>query len=305
MRFNFEYPVDSHADAGAWIRPANIVRFARALEAAGVDGIAFTDHPAPTRKWLQTGGHGTFDPFAALAFCAAATERIRLMTRLVVVPYRNPLLQARSMMTVDVLSGGRATFVLGAGYLRAEFAALGVDFDSRLALFDEAVEAIKGFLREEEFAFEGRNFTASGQAMSPTVIQRPHPPFWLGGNSPRVLERIARWGQGWSVMFGPEQVARISKTRAISSLDDLAAALADLDRRLANHGRKLADVDVDISSDAADMSAPLSTQERVDRLGALQALGVTWAGLMLPGMPFGQALETVHRFGEEVASKTR
>jgi probable F420-dependent oxidoreductase len=305
MKFIFEYPVDSETDGGSWIRPANIARFARAAEAAGVDGLAFTDHPAPSRRWLDGGGHGTFDPFAALTFCAAVTERIRLMTRLVVAPYRNPLLQARSMMTVDVLSDGRAIFVLGAGYLRSEFAALGVDFDQRLPLLDEAVEAIKGIFGTDEFTYQGAAFNAVAQCMSPNVVQRPHPPFWLGGNSSAMLERIARWGQGWSVMMGPAQLAQTARTRAITSVDDLAVALKELERRLANHGRDLAELDIDVSSEAADLGAALSPQERIDRLGELRALGVNWTGLTLPHMPFDQALDEIGRFGVEVIAKSR
>ncbi|WP_235490175.1 LLM class flavin-dependent oxidoreductase, partial [Frankia sp. AvcI1] len=107
-----EYNVRSDPDAG-WLDPDNVATFARTLEEVGFGALAFTDHPAPSAKWLAAGGHETFDPFAALTYCAAVTRRIRLMTHLAVVPYRNPLLQARSMTTVDVLSGGRAIFALG------------------------------------------------------------------------------------------------------------------------------------------------------------------------------------------------
>src|SRR4051794_11154911 len=120
MKFLVEYPVESHADGGAWLRPENMVTFARVAEEVGIDAIALTDHPAPSKKWLDHGGHETLDPFAGLAFFAAVTSRVRLMTYLTVMPYRNPLLTARSMTTVDVVSGGRGTFVLGTGYLRSE-----------------------------------------------------------------------------------------------------------------------------------------------------------------------------------------
>jgi len=305
VKFSIEYPVDSHTDGGAWIRPESLARFAAGAEAAGLDAIAVTDHPAPSRKWLQAGGHESFDPFAALTFFAAVTRRMRIMTRLVVVPYRNPLLQARSMMTVDVLSGGRAIFALGTGYLRSEFAALGVDFEERGALFDEAIEAIKGVWSQDALSFEGRHFKAIGQCMSPSVVQRPHPPFWLGGNSAAVMNRIARWGQGWSVLFGSEQLARTSRTRAISSLRELAEALRDLEDRLAAHGRSLADIDIDVVSEACDLRANLSAQERIDQLGALRAMGVTWTGLRLPKAPVTEAIHLVHRFAAEVIAKIR
>ena len=303
MKFHISYPVHSHVDGGAWIKPANMVRFAQTLETAGLHGLGFTDHPAPSKKWMDGGGHESFDPYAALCFCAAATSRLRLMTRLAVVPYRNPLLQARSMMTLDVLSGGRATFVLGVGYLRSEFAALGVDFEERNALFDEAVEVIKGVWREETFAYQGRHFTAPGQCMAPTVVQRPHPPLWLGGNSRLTMERLAKWGQGWSVLFGAAQVAQTSRTPPITNEAELAVALRGLEARLAGHGRSLSDIDIDVASEASNLSNDLSDQARVDRLAALKAIGVTWAGVRVPAASFEAACEAVLRFGETVVAK--
>src|SRR5271170_5594824 len=97
MKFLLEYPIMSKADDGAWVDPANIAEFARVAEASGVDALAFTDHPAPSKKWFESGGHETFDPFVALGYVAGVTKTIRLMTNLTVVPYRNPLLLTKSM----------------------------------------------------------------------------------------------------------------------------------------------------------------------------------------------------------------
>ncbi len=169
MKFLVEYPVSSTADNGEWLRPQNMTRFARTLEAAGIDAISLTEHPAPSQKWLDGGGHETFDPFVGLAYFAASTERLRLMTTLNVVPYRNPFLLAKAMTTVDVVSGGRATFVLGTGYLRSEFAALGVDFTERNELFDEAIEVLLGVWSGPGFSFTGRHFSAQGQTISPVT----------------------------------------------------------------------------------------------------------------------------------------
>src|SRR5947209_5141288 len=157
-----------------------MAEFARVAEDAGVDAIALTDHPAPSKKWLQNGGHETLDPFAGLAYFAGVTSRMRLFTYLAVLPYRNPLLTAKSMTTVDVVSGGRATFVLGTGYLRSEFGALGVEFEERNELFDEAAEVIRGVWATDQFEYEGKHFTARGQIITPPPVQQPHPPLWVG-----------------------------------------------------------------------------------------------------------------------------
>jgi alkanesulfonate monooxygenase SsuD/methylene tetrahydromethanopterin reductase-like flavin-dependent oxidoreductase (luciferase family) len=104
------YPLIAHPYDPEFVSHDALARFARTAETAGFDGIGFTDHPAPSHKWLQAGGHDALDPFAALAFGAAVTERLLLIPNIVVLPYRNPFLVAKSVATIDALSGGR--FVL-------------------------------------------------------------------------------------------------------------------------------------------------------------------------------------------------
>ena len=140
MRFMFQYPETHGADADL-LQAGGIGELAVAAERAGFEGFALTEHPAPNAKWLAAGGHQTLDPFVALGGAATVTSKIQLLTYLAVLPYRNPLLLAKAAMTVDRLSNGRFILGVGTGYLKAEYAALGVDFDERLALFDEALEA--------------------------------------------------------------------------------------------------------------------------------------------------------------------
>jgi len=210
VKFIVEYPVVSAPGAG-WLEPASITRFARAVEEAGLDGIGFTDHPAPSLKWLNGGGHETFDPFVALGFCAAVTTRIRLLTWLSVVPYRNPFLAATSMTTVDLVSGGRATFALGSGYLRSEFAALGVDFAERNDLFEESVRVMKATWTGDEVSFEGRRFEAIGQVGRPRPVQRV-----LCAAS--VTEDVPRWRRGSGLGWVTAEYAMLP--RATNSRND-------------------------------------------------------------------------------------
>lgn len=299
VQFAVAYPVQTHVDDGAWLDPGNIARFARELEGCGFGAIAFTDHPAPSRKWLDAGGHESFDPFVALSFCAAATSRLRLMTNLAVVPYRNPLLQARSMMTVDVLSGGRSTFVLGTGYLRSEFAALGVDFDARNDLFDESAEVIRGAFTQDEYSFEGSNFKAIGTALQPRPVQSPHPPLWLGGNSTRALERVARWADGWSALMATPALARTVRTPALS-VDELGNAIGSLHMRLEANGRDPAALDVMVSASGTLVDQSAGREQRVEEVSQLASLGVTWIILDLPGDGFDETLETLQTFAEDL-----
>jgi probable F420-dependent oxidoreductase len=305
MKFMVECPVLSDEDGGTWIAPESIATFARTAEEAGIDAVAFTDHPAPSKKWLDGGGHETFDPFVALGFCAAATSRIKLMTNLTVVPYRNPLLMARSMTSVDVLSGGRAIFTLGTGYLRSEFAALGVDFDERNALFDEAIEVLRGVWSTENFSYEGRHFTAIGQIIKPRPVSKPYPTLWLGGNAKVVLDRVARWGDGWAPLLGGgETLARTARTAMIGSDDKLAGMIHDLSARLEANGRSLADIDV-LAASIESRYTPGAPEEFLDTLGRMREMGVTWAAAPTPRGSFGAALDGLRRFGEEVIARAR
>jgi probable F420-dependent oxidoreductase len=302
MKFMVEYPLGVDDEGKPWATPSSMVAFATGLEAAGIDAIAFTDHPAPSKKWLDGGGHATIDPFVGLGFCAGVTTTLRLMTALTVVPYRNPLLLAKSMTAVDVVSGGRATFVLGTGYLRSEFLALGVDFEERNALFDEAVEVAKGLWSTDELQYEGRHFRALGQTLFPRQVQQPHPPLWLGGNARVVRERVARWGDGWAPMLGGGVLAQTARTAAIPTDQDFADALDDLRERLERHGRSLSDIDISgsIQSTRVGLSDPPAF---VGGLAELAKLGVTWTHAPVVRGNLAASLEAIAQFGQEVTAK--
>ena len=304
MKFFLEYPLLSDADGGAWIDPANIAEFARVAEEAGVDGIALTDHPAPSTKWLTRGGHETIDPFVGLGFIAAVTSKIRVMTHLTVVPYRNPLLTAKCMTAVDLLSGGRATFVLGTGYLRSEFAALGVDFEERNDLFDEAVDVIRQLWDTDELHYEGRHFKALGVALKPRQVQQPHPPLWLGGNAKVVRDRVAEWGQGWAPLLGGGDFIRTTRTREIESDDDLARLIAGIKEKMASNGRDPDALDV-ASGSYTPVPADASLDQRLESLDRLASMGVTWTGAPFPRSSFAAALDALRAFGESVIAAAR
>jgi probable F420-dependent oxidoreductase len=316
MKFMVECPVMSEADGGAWISADSIAEFARTAEESGIDAVAFTDHPAPSKKWLDTGGHETFDPFVALGFCAAVTSTLKLMTNLTVVPYRNPLLMARSMTSVDVLSSGRTIFTLGTGYLRSEFAALGVDFEERNALFDEAVEVLRGVWSTGNststpestpggFSYEGRHFKAIGQIIKPGPVQRPYPPLWLGGNAKVVLDRVARWGNGWAPLLGGgPTLARTTRTAVIGSDEKLAEMIRDLGARLEANGRSLGEIDV-LAASMESSYTPGAPERFLDTLGRFAEMGVTWSSGYVARGSFRAALDSMRQFGEEAIARSR
>ena len=302
VKFMLEYPILTDVEDGAWTKPANIAEFARVAEAAGVDGLAFTDHPAPSKKWLTSGGHATFDPFVALGFVAGVTSTIRLMTYLTVLPYRTPLLTAKSMTAVDVLSEGRTTFVLGTGYLRSEFSALGVDFEERNALFDEAVEVMRGVWSTDDFRYEGRHFTARGVTMVPGPVQQPHPPLWLGGNAQVVRDRVAAWGAGWGPLLGGPGLTQTTRTSAIEDDAALAAMIAEIKEKMAANGRDPASLDVS-SGSVTPLAADAGTDEKLDAIARLGEMGVTWTFAAFQRSSFGAALDSLREYGEEIIAK--
>ena len=251
-----------------------VVAVARAVEAAGWDGLAFTEHPAPGRRWLaEGGGHQTLDPFVALGAAAAVTDRIRLLTYLSVVPYRNPMLLAKSAATVDIISGGRFILGVGTGYLKTEFFALGVDFDERNALFDEALDVLALHWSGEPFSYRGRHFDARDVLALPAPPRRSIP-IWIGGNSRLTRRRVAQRAQGWMPMTGPAEMAATTRTAHISDHGELRTAIEQL-REAA--GERAGEIDVMVLyTDDSILRPGVEVERHRDQLGRLAELGATW-----------------------------
>jgi probable F420-dependent oxidoreductase len=226
VEFILQFPEMSGLD-GDLLDSGDVGEVAALAEAAGFGAMSFTEHPIPGANWLEHGGHQTLDPFIALAFAAAATERLRLLTYISVVPYRNPFLLAKTAASLDRLSKGRFTLGVGTGYHKTEFFALGVDFDERNELFDEALDVLPGVWSGQPFSYAGKHFEARN------VIQRPRPtqqpiPIWIGGNSRLSRRRVAERAQGWMPMSGGPGLATTARTPHLGTLDDLAGLVAEV-----------------------------------------------------------------------------
>ena len=198
MKFSVQLPTDRVEGGDEYTSQGAITEMAQAIEAAGFDACWVTEHPFPSDDWLATGGHHSLDPFVSLAVAAAATRKLLLHTNILVLPYRNPFLTAKSIASLDVVSGGRVIMGIAAGYLEGEYAALGADFEHRNAVTDEALVAMKQAWRGKPTKFDGRGFNAAGNTMLPMPIQQPHPPIWVGGNTKIAIRRAAEHAQGWS-----------------------------------------------------------------------------------------------------------
>jgi probable F420-dependent oxidoreductase len=300
MQFTLEYPVAHPSYNEEFLDPDVVSAVAQSAEKAGFTAVGITDHPAPSEKWMRAGGHDSLDPFSALAFCAAVTTRLRLMTFLLIAPYRNPLLTAKCAATVDVLSRGRLVLALGAGYLRSEFAALGVEFSERNDLLDEAVEAMTGIWSNDAFCFAGKHFTAIAQTARPRPVQRPVP-VWFGGNSVRARKRVARAGQGWAPLMNDPTTATTNRTALLDTPEKLGVAVDQLRDFLVAEGRDPAVVDVQIETPQAGAWARESSLEHHrDHLGELGAVGATSFVVKIPGDDPRRAIDQLTRYGSEI-----
>jgi probable F420-dependent oxidoreductase len=181
MKINVTLPFDNIGDPQEFLSPEAVIQVTQLAERVGFAGGNVTDHPCPSARWLDSGGHYAQDPFVMLSFVAAATRTLRLQTGILVLPYRNPFITARSVATLDVFSGGRVTLGLGAGYLKGEYFALGADFEHRNDIMDEYIRAMKMAWEGVEFSFKGTGYEARGARMLPAPLQRPHPPLLIGG----------------------------------------------------------------------------------------------------------------------------
>jgi probable F420-dependent oxidoreductase len=275
-----------------------LASFARAAEAAGFSGVAFTDHPAPSQKWLSGGGHDALDPFAALAYAAAVTTDLRLIPNIVVLPYRNPFTVAKSAATLDALSGGRFVLSVATGYLRSEYRALGVDFDRRNELFDEALEVLRGVWTTDGFSYEASGFTAAGVSANPKPA---HVPIWIGGNSALTRRRVAKHGDGWNPFPAPAQLAQTARTQVLEGIDDLAPMVDHLHRHVEAEGRDPSTIDIAFTTGLpGPADAGFDAGAHLAAFDDLAALGVTWTSVGVPGDSLAHALEALQRYGEEV-----
>lgn len=305
MRFSVTYPLIAHPYDPELLTRGALKQFCQTAERSGFDGVGFTDHPAPTAKWLHAGGHDALDPFVALSFCAAVTERVRLIPNIVVLPYRHPLIVAKMVATLDAVSEGRFTLAVATGYLRGEYKALGVEFEQRNALFDQAIEVIRGIWSEDDFSYEGFGIAANGLAANPKP--HPHPPVWIGGNSQRSRRRVARYGDGWTPFPAPRVMSQTTKTAPLETVDQLAHMLDELWRFVDEAGRDRSDIDVAFGT--PEGGAPGSSAFRPDAhllgLEELVKLGVTWAHTSVPGDSLQHALDALEEYGETIIRPSR
>jgi probable F420-dependent oxidoreductase len=175
----------------------DIVRAAQAAERAGFDWVSCSDHVLVPASRAGAMGATWYDAGSTLAFVAGATTRIGLLSHVLVLPYRHPLVVAKQYGTLDHLSGGRVILGVGSGHLTPEFAVLGAAYERRGRVSDEYLEAIAAAWEQEVAAYAGETVAFRDVMVSPRPARRPRPPIWVGGNSRAAVRRAALRGDGW------------------------------------------------------------------------------------------------------------
>jgi len=191
--------------------PHEMLTVARAADRLGFSHLSACDHIAIPQSYAASAGTVWYDAVATLGFLASATTRIRLLSHVMVLPYRHPLAVAKAFATLDHLSGGRVILGAGAGHLKPEFRTLGVRYEERGALSDEYLQAIQAAWEHEVASFNGRFVQFRDVTVAPRPRQQPRPPIWIGGNSRAAVRRAARYGDGWIPwMLTPAEFGRLA-----------------------------------------------------------------------------------------------
>ncbi|MBV9414366.1 MAG: LLM class F420-dependent oxidoreductase [Solirubrobacterales bacterium] len=200
-------------------------------EERGFECLLFPEHthiPASRESPWPGGGElpawysRTYDPFVAVVAAAAATERLLIGTGICLVIERDPIITAKEVASIDVLSGGRFLFGIGAGWNAEEMRNHGTEPSKRFSVMRERVEAMKAVWAEDEASYSGRHVNFERVWSWPKPLQKPHPPVLVGGNGPRVLDRVLAYGDEWA----PNRTG-----------EELAERIAELNARAAEIGR--------------------------------------------------------------------
>jgi probable F420-dependent oxidoreductase len=226
MRYGFYLPT-----RGGTATPDALETLVRRGESLGFSSVMIADHivfpTVITSKYPYTvdgvfpGQGDALDQLALMAFVAGHTSTLRMVTSVMILPYRNPVVTAKALATIDVLSRGRVTVGVGVGWLREEFEAVGAaPFEHRGAVTDEYIRIFKLLWTQSPASFSGKFYRFDALRCLPQPVQKPHPPIWIGGHSRAALRRVARLGDGWHPV-GANPAVPLRAEELSASLDEL------------------------------------------------------------------------------------
>jgi probable F420-dependent oxidoreductase len=255
------------------------VSLARAIEDRGFDSLVIAEHthiPASRETPYPLGGelppmyYRTLDPFVTLAAAAAVTSRIELFTGIALLIQRDPIITAKEAASIDLISGGRFVFGVGAGWNLEEMRNHGTDPKARGALLDERIEAIKALWTHEPAEYHGKHVNFDASYLRPKPVQKPYPPIYIGGDSDATVKRVIRHEAGW--ISNPFPVEHLRKR-----IDQIRGG--------AGHEVPL---------------AMFGTPTEPDYWRAVDDLGFDQVALMLPTRPTDESLRLLDEYAAKV-----
>jgi probable F420-dependent oxidoreductase len=220
MQFGVWVPTCRHLAISEVIR-RSVIR----AEQLGYDSVWASDHVIVPNRAVERIGAAMYDPLITLAVAAGSTRAVLLGTTVLIVPYRNPVVTAKMVSTLDALSGGRVVLGIGAGWLEEESSALNAPFDERGPMTDEYLAAMRELWTSDEPKFDGKYTRFGDLRFEPKPLQKPHPPIWVGGHAPASLRRTAEIGAAWHPIN--------------RSVAELKSGVAQIERMCAERGRKV------------------------------------------------------------------
>ena len=301
---------------GPMTDPACIQAIVSEGEALGYEVLIVSDHIVVPKDidsrypYSEAGdfpgrvGGECMEQLALLAYVAAMTKKAKLLTSVMVVPHREPLLAAKSLATTDQLSGGRLIVGCGTGWMREEFDAIGADFDNRGAVTDDYIRIFKKVWTEEDPQHSSQWSTFSNIAFRPQPLQKPHPPIWIGGESGRAQRRVAELADGWYPLgANPRQ--------PLDTPDRYLAARDQLWKKVEAAGRSPEDITLAYNApfhfseeqknrEGTRQFLTGSAQARADDLNALKDIGVSTVVISTAGTTLEKTLDRMREFQENV-----
>jgi probable F420-dependent oxidoreductase len=284
-QYDFSVPGESP------LRWETLLGWAERAEALGFDSVWLSDHLFLdiSRYGGPPGDHGCYEPLVALAAIARRTSRVRLGTLALCVPLRPATVLAKALATLDVLSGGRLTVGLGAGWYAPELEAAGLTLErpgARLARLAESVQVVRGMFGGGPFSFDGRYERADKARCQPRPVQRPTPPIWVGGKGDGLVELAGGHADGWNTAW-------------IWTHDHWAGRARLLDAACEKAGRDPASVTRSVGLYALAGEDEADLTRRFRRLQELSPPGVL-DGVELSDWRKGRLVGTVEQIGEHV-----
>lgn len=252
----------------------------------------------PDEAWLE--------PLTALTYLAAVTRRIRVGTSVLVIPYRNPVITAKALATLDYLSGGRVILGAGAGWMKEEFGITGAPYEHRGAMTLEYLRVMKAIWSGSRIAFDGRfiRIPESG-GVQPHPVQRPHIPIWIGGHSDAALRRVVHIGDGWHPLGlrPPVRLDPAEMAERIKRLRDFAVGAGRNPKEITISFKAPLRVDDRGGAGSPVLAGPPT--KIVEDLAAYVAAGVEYFVFDFPSQVLPEMLGTLERFAADVRPRVR